>query len=95
MNQFLQPDANVRSFRIYEIDHPANVVFMTEVNAYEPAVTPERVDFRFGPGGASQRAVANVLFCDGHVEPVTRARLENPEARLAATAESGISWFEK
>lgn len=94
MNQFLQPDANMRSFRIYEIDHPANVVFMTEVDAYEPAVTPGRVAFRFGPGGASPRAIANVLFCDGHVEPLTRARLEDPNARLAATAETGVSWFE-
>ena len=30
MNKFLQPEAGTRSFRIYEINFPANVVFMTE-----------------------------------------------------------------
>lgn len=95
MNQFLQPEADTRSFRIFEIPSPQNVVFMTEVNGYEPSVTPERVEFRFGPGGNSPRAVANVLFCDGHVEPVARGALvDDPTSRLATSARDGVSWFE-
>lgn len=96
MNQFLQPNPDARSFRIYEIDYPQNVVFMTEVNGYEPATRPDLVDFRFGPGGQSPRAIANVLFCDGHVQPVSRAQLsEDPAASFASSAKEGISWFEK
>jgi len=96
MNQFLQPNAEVRSFRIYEIDNPQNVVFMTEVDQYESGVTPSRVTFRFGAGGRSPRGVANVLFCDGHVEPVTRAVLvDDPASRLADSAAEGVSWFEE
>lgn len=96
MNQFLQPDPDTRSFRIYEIDFPEHVVFMTEVDGYEPTTRPDLVSYRFGPGGQSPRAVANVLFCDGHVEPITRSVLtDDPSTRLAVQAKSGVSWFEK
>ncbi len=92
MNRFLQPDPGARSFKIYEIDHPGNVVFMTEVDGYEPAVTPDAVAFLHG-GRAS---IANVLFCDGHVAPEPRAILVDDEnTRLATSAENGLSWFEK
>lgn len=96
MNRALQPDATVRSFRIYEIEFPQHVVFMTEVNGYDPGVDPDTVDYRWGPGGVSPRAFANVLFCDGHVEPVPRATLtDDPAARRAANARDGVSWFEE
>jgi len=96
MNQFLQPDPEKRSFRIYEIDFPHNVVFMTEVDGYEPTTRPDLVDFRFGPGGQSPRAIANVLFCDGHVEPITRSVLsDDPASRLASQAKDGVSWFQE
>jgi prepilin-type processing-associated H-X9-DG protein len=96
MNQFLQPDPEARSFRIYEVDFPQNVVFLTEVDGYEPTCNPDLVDYRFGDDGQSPRAIANVLFCDGHVQPVSRAQLsDDPASRLAATAKAGVSWFEK
>ena len=97
MNKFLQPEAGTRSFRIYEINFPANVVFMTETEGYSPAIGPENVVFRHGSGSAtSPKAEAHVLFCDGHVQPVTRQQLVNdPNALAAPSAETGVSWFQK
>lgn len=97
MNKFLQPVEGMRSFRIYEINYPANVVFLTEVEDYSPAVTPGEVVFRNGKGGAnSPEALAHVLFCDGHVQLVTRAALvDDPKALTAAAAENGVSWFQQ
>lgn len=95
MNRFLQPKAGVRSFKINELNYPGNVVFLTEVNDYEPGVTPDTVAFPHGPN-QGPRAVTNVLFCDGHVAPVTRAALvDDPATRNAANAATGISWFEQ
>ena len=96
MNKFLQPVEGTRSFRISEISHPSRVVFLTEVAGYVPAIGPEDVVFR--QGGApptSPTAETLVLFCDGHVEFVTRQVLVNdPNARSAAAAETGVSWFQ-
>ncbi len=92
MNSALQPDPALRSFKIYEIDYPGNVVFMTEVDSYEPGVTPAEVAFLHGTRAPS----ANVLFCDGHVAPVPRTVLvEDDASRYARSAENGVSWFEK
>lgn len=97
MNKYLQPVEGTRSFRIYEINYPANVVFMTETSGYTPAITPENVVFRHGGARpTSPQAEAHVLFCDGHVQPVTRQQLVNdPNALSATAAESGVSWFQK
>jgi len=96
MNRFLQPQAGVRSFKINELNFPGNVVFLTEVNDYEPAVTPETVAFTHGSHPNSPSAIANVLFCDGHVAPVTRSVLvDDTNTRAAANAENGVSWFEQ
>ncbi|HEY5793168.1 MAG TPA: hypothetical protein VIS74_07705 [Chthoniobacterales bacterium] len=97
MNQALQPDSRARSFQIYEIDSPAHVVFMAPVSEYAPAATPGRVVFRYGGNPGGPNASAFVLFCDGHVEKVTRARLvQAPASRLAASVAAGkLSWFEK
>lgn len=92
MNRFLQPDPALRSFKIYELTYPGNIVFLTETDGYEPAATPESVIFRTEGG----RTFANVLFCDGHVAPVTRETLvDDPASREAATAATGPSWFEQ
>ncbi|MGC1481998.1 MAG: hypothetical protein WA771_15980 [Chthoniobacterales bacterium] len=94
MNRFLQPDPDLRPFKIYEIDYPGNVVFLTEIDGYAPVVTPDTVVFRRDPSATN--ATAHVLFCDGHVAPVTRDTLvDNPTSREAAAAENGPSWFEK
>ena len=97
MNRSLQPEAGTRSFRIYEINHPANVVFLAEVAGYKPAIGPEDVDFRQGGSNPlSPKALTQVLFCDGHVQPVTREELVNdPAALSAAAAERGVSWFQR
>lgn len=92
MNAALQPDPTLRSYKIYEIGNPGNVIFLTEVDGYEPIVTPETVVFRHGGGGSG--AAAKVLFCDGHVAPVPRSVLEDQSARAAAAAPDGVSWFE-
>ena len=97
MNQYLQPLKGTRSFRIYEISYPANVVFLTETESYSPALGPDNVVFRHGGvSPTSPQAHANVLFCDGHVQPVTREQLVmDPNSLSAAAAETGVSWFQK
>ncbi len=96
MNKFLQPVEGTRSFRIYEINYPANVVFMTEVEGFVPNIGPEDVVFRLGGKPKSPKAETLVLFCDGHVQIVTRQNLVNdPNALSAAAAETGVSWFQK
>ncbi len=96
MNRSLQPVAGTRSFRIYEINFPANVVFLAEVAGYKPDIGPEDVDFRLGGSNPrSPKARTQVLFCDGHVQPVTREELVNDAGALsAAAAEHGVSWFQ-
>lgn len=96
MNRFLQPRADVRSFRINELGYPGNIVFLAEVNGYEPDATPETAVFPHGARPNSPQGVAQILFCDGHVAPVTKAVLtDDPAARSAAQAETGVSWFEQ
>ncbi len=96
MNRALQPQTGVRSFKINELNFPGNVVFLTEVNGYEPFVTPDTVDFSHGRRANSPTSIANVLFCDGHVAPLTRAVLvDDPSARAASAAANGVSWFEQ
>lgn len=96
MNHALQPQAGVRSFKINELNYPGNVVFITEVNGDDPSVTPDTVVFRHGNRPSGPTGIANVLFCDGHVAPVTRAVLvDDPAVRSAASAENGVSWFEQ
>lgn len=96
MNHALQPQANVRSFKINEINYPGNVIFLTEVNGNDPFVTPDTAVFRHGNRPGSPASLAIVLFCDGHAAPVTRAVLvDDPAARSAAAAENGVSWFDQ
>jgi len=92
MNRYLQPKEGARSFRIYEISRPSNVVFLAEVSDYTPAATPADVVFRQGGSGPQSRSV--VLFCDGHIQIVTRAKLvDDPAALRADSAENGLSWY--
>ncbi|MCX7869888.1 MAG: hypothetical protein N2322_08065, partial [Terrimicrobiaceae bacterium] len=95
MNAALQPDPSSRSFRIFEIPYPGNVVFMAEKDGYSPEVTPSSVAFRHGGvKPQSPRATAHVLFCDGHVQAVPRSVLvEDPAALKASSAAEGLSWF--
>lgn len=96
MNSALQPEKDIRSFRIYEIPHPAHTVFLLEVEGFVPFAGPEDVVFRYGsPRQHSPEAMAYVLFCDGHVQLVKRSELvDDPNSRRASAAEAGkISWF--
>jgi prepilin-type processing-associated H-X9-DG protein len=96
MNRALQPESDTRSFKINELNYPGNVVFLAEVDGFEPVVTPDTVTFRHGAKSGSLEATTNVLFCDGHVSPVTRAVLvDDPASREASSAKNGVSWFEK
>lgn len=97
MNEALQPDPGVRSFRIYEVPHPGNVIFLAEVDSYTPAAEPGDVAFRHGASNpSSPKASAHILFCDGHVQSVPRAvLLDDPRTLTAAAAEDGISWFKE
>jgi len=80
MNQWLQAEPD-NPLRIYDIEDPTATVFMTEVFTPMPFSLPEQVDYRFGKKIPSPEAIAHVLFCDGHVEPVTKSQLsDNPAA---------------
>lgn len=93
MNKFLQPVEGTRSFRISEISYPSNIVFLVEVNGYEPGAEPENVIF---PQGKGAKAMSNVLFCDGHVQTVDKQHLVDDANTLsAAAAANGISWFKQ
>lgn len=98
MNGFLQPDPALRSFKVGELGRPGQVIFLGETAGFTPVLTPENVLTPWGPGrGTSPRSVAQILFCDGHVEPLTRAvLLDDPATRSAANLTTGgPSWFEK
>ncbi len=97
MNKYLQPVKDTRSFRIFEINFPGSVVFMVEVAGYSPGAGPEDVKFRQGSSsGTGPDAKTHVLFCDGHVQLVTKKQLvDNPDALSAASAEQGVSWYQK
>ncbi len=90
MNAALQPAEGMRSFRIYELNFPANVVFLAPVDGRLPSAVPADVVFSKG-----REASAHILFCDGHVQAVTRSNLLAPAALAATAAESGISWFQQ
>jgi len=79
MNLWLQPKGE-EPLRIYDIEDPTATVFMTEVYSPFPHSLPDRVDYRFGEKPSSGEAFAHVLFCDGHVEPVKKAKLSNNPA---------------
>lgn len=90
MNRNLQPVEGTRSFRINEINFPANVVFLTPIDGYTPDAGPENVVFP-----KSKTSAAQILFCDGHVQRVAPARLLDPAALSAAAAEKDVSWFQR
>lgn len=71
--RLVPPEGN--ALKIYEVDPPSAVVFLTEVSGFDPTARPESVVFRHGPGAPlAPTAYAHVLFCDGHVERVSPAR---------------------
>ena len=88
MNRNLQPVDGARSFRINEIPFPGNVVFLVPTEGYSSDAGPEDVVF-------PKKMAAHVLFCDGHVQPVPRAKLLNPAALSPAAAERDVSWFQR
>lgn len=93
MNARLQPDRGVAPFKIFEIDDPTRVVFLTEVAGLSPRVQAADVRFRHGKKDPDPGAKAHVLFCDGHVELVSRAELkDNPAAEDSKAPMSKVSW---
>jgi len=87
MNRNLQPDDGTRSFLINEIPFPGNVVFLAPTEGYSSDAGPENVVF-------PRTKAAHILFCDGHVQPVPRAKLLDPAALAGAAAEKDVSWFQ-
>ena len=87
MNRNLQPEDGNRSFRINEIPFPGNVVFLAPTEGYSSDATPENVVF-------PKKRPAHILFCDGHVQTVSRAKLLDPASLPAAAAEKEPSWFQ-
>jgi prepilin-type processing-associated H-X9-DG protein len=76
MNEKLLPEEG-SSLKIYNIDPPSSVVFLAEVEGFDPVSRPDTVVRRHGPNPPnSPESFAHVLFCDGHVEAVNGARFE-------------------
>ena len=95
MNRFLQPDPELRSFRIHELERPGQVIFLSEKAGYDPALTPENI---LSPWGTGADPASLVLFCDGHVEKVPRNVLvEDPQTLSVRNLETegGLSWFKE
>ncbi len=89
MNRFLQPDPALSSYRIFDVQNPGAVIFLTEVLGVDPGVLPDGVTFRHG----REEPKAHVLFCDGHVELVSRTDLvETPEATEPEAELAPVSW---
>jgi len=95
MNAALQPDPDIRSFKISELEVPSRVIMLGETSGFSPHLSPQDVRTLWGPGSpGSPRSRAHILFCDGHVELVPRSTLEAPENQtVRALAEGEISWF--
>jgi len=90
MNTFLQPTEGARSFRIYEIGFPGNVIFLAPTAGFVPGSSPELLAVPKG-----RQAEVPILFCDGHVQAVPAAALLDPSALAAPTGGSGVSWFQR
>lgn len=95
MNQYLQPDPAARSYRIYELGYPANVVFLVEAAGFQPAIGPDKVVFRRDGGNPQPSDRSGVVFCDGHVRFLSRSELEDPQSLRADHAARGVSWFKE
>jgi prepilin-type processing-associated H-X9-DG protein len=95
MNAALQPDPDLRAFKISELEVPAKVIFMGETSGFSPALDPGNIRTFWGPGSpGSPRSTANILFADGHVESVSRSTLDAPETRsIESLKNDDISWF--
>ena len=95
MNRYLQPEGWDRGFKIFEMGHPANIIFLGETSGYTPALEPADIATAWG-GRRPDRQQGFVLFCDGHVRLVSRSELLDPESLRAAAADSGgVSWFKE
>ncbi len=95
MNRWLQTPVGSQALRIFDLEDPSSTVFMTETAAHRPGVLPQGVSFRHGPRrDPHPDARAHVLFCDGHVQIVNRAKLaEDPETyNPNAEKLSGLTW---
>ena len=75
MNRWLQPSPQEQPWKIYDLQDPAATVFLVEVSQYEPGALPGQAEFRHGGKSSNPAAVGMALFCDGHVDKVTRAGL--------------------
>lgn len=90
MNRWLQPSPSMPPWKVYDLQDPAATVFLVEVSQYEPGALPGQVEFRHGGKSSNPAALGMALFCDGHVDKVTRAGLVgrseafDPEAVLQA-----------
>lgn len=73
MNYWLQPTPDEPAWKIYRLTDPARTVFLTQVAGPRPGLAPETVVYRYGGTGA--KAIATVLFCDGHAAALTRPQL--------------------
>lgn len=90
MNRALQPVADVRSFRIFEIPFPGNVVFLAPVAGYDPWSEQTTLASPKDP-----KVTVPILFCDGHVQPVPVATLQAPDSLAAPTSSEAVSWFQQ
>jgi len=95
MNRYLQPQKDVRSFKINELDYPGGVIFLAPVGHFDPFSSEESVICRFGPGGDSPEGEAPILFCDGHARYIKKQDLVSDAALEAKSAENGLSWFKE
>lgn len=77
------------------IEYPAGTVFMAETNEVGYSVAnPSDIRAYFGTGDpvTSRDNVANFVFCDGHVASLRRSEFDIPQAKDAATLNTGFTF---
>lgn len=94
MNAWLQPDQTRSSYKIYDLEDPSRVVFLTETAGTSPRIGVQDVAFRHGKKPPHPEAKAHVLFCDGHVELVSQKELkDNPSAQDPQAPLARVTWI--
>jgi len=93
MNAWLSP-AKDRFYKIYQIENPMAVVFLSEIEGYDPNVTADDVRPRFGASSlVSPEATAHFLFVDGHVAAAPRSEfLDDPDASDSESPSEKFTW---
>jgi len=95
MNRYLQPQPDQPSFRVFDLENPQSVVFLSEAASVDPGLVPGAVSYRHSRKPLAPGAVGHVLIVDGHAAAVERRILSaEPGSEPPAEEKSpAVSWL--